>query len=288
MPSAIRKLLAAFYTRPQAAELLARLAVRHADDSVFDPASGSGTILVAAYRAKEERFHREGRVGSPHKLFCEEQIFGADIMPFAVHLTSANLAAMDVSQTLDHTLMIHGDSLELVAGTHYAAGFQHALFAPAARRGETTRGEEFEVPLERVNVIAMNPPFTKVERRIRDYVNMNVFGERAGGAVGLWGHFIFLANEFLDDRGTLAAVLPINLFRGAESSRVRNFLLDEWTLLYVLKPTRNYGFSEWAEYRDTIVLAEKRRPPEGHEVKFVLIKRPLQALHDEETARLPN
>ncbi len=97
MPSAIRKLLAAFYTRPQAAELLARLAVRHADDSVFDPASGSARS--SSRPTARRRKGSTARVGSEDRqLFCEEQIFGADIMPFAVHLTSANLAAMDVSK----------------------------------------------------------------------------------------------------------------------------------------------------------------------------------------------
>ncbi len=59
MPANIRKMLAAFYTRPQAADILANLAIRWSEDTVFDPASGSGTILTAAYRRK--------RVLSPKK-----------------------------------------------------------------------------------------------------------------------------------------------------------------------------------------------------------------------------
>ena len=282
MPGQIRKLLAAFYTRPQAAELLARLVVRQADDSVLDPACGSGTILVSTYRVKEERYGAEGRIGSPHKLFCEEQIFGADIMPFAVHLTSANLAAMDVQQTLDRTLVFHADSLSLVPGKAYGVGFLQGTFLAAPRTGVTTKGEAYEVPLDKVDVVAMNPPFTKVERRIRDYVHMQTFADRAGGEVGLWGHFVFLADEFLKAEGMMAAVLPINVLRGRESQRVRDFLFGEWTPLYVLKPTLNYGFSEWAEYRDTIVIARKAPPPSGHRVKFCLVKAPLQNL-DEDT-----
>jgi N-6 DNA Methylase len=288
MPAAIRKLLAAFYTRPQAAELLARLAIQTADDTVFDPACGSGTILVATYRAKEARYRAEGRIGSPHKLFCEEQIFGADIMPFAVHLTSANLSAMDVARTLNRTQIIHGDSLGLIPGRaytfsvqDYSRGLQGSLLPPVSRQAQTTAGEMYDVPLDKVNVVAMNPPFTKVERRIRDFVNMASFEDLTGGEVGLWGHFIFLADEFLHDDGLCAAVIPINLFRGRESQRVRDFLFTSWTPLYILKPTFNYGFSEWSEYRDTILIARKRPPEDRQEVKFGLVKRPLTDLQED-------
>ena len=128
MPPRIRKLLAAFYTRPQAAEILARLTVKQSDASVLDPASGSGTILVSAYRAKQRLHGLERKPGNPHKRFCEHGIFGADIMPFAVHLTSANLAAMDVGETIERTQIIQGDSIELVAGTAYKGSLQLSLF----------------------------------------------------------------------------------------------------------------------------------------------------------------
>ena len=197
MPTHIRKLLAAFYTRPQAAEILAHLAIRTGTNTVFDPASGSGTILVSAYRAKLQLYREEGRLGNPHKRYCEDEIFGADIMPFAVHLTSANLAAMDVGETIERTQIIQGDSIDLVIGRNYPDSLvmQLSLYQNP-RRAKKTSGEEYDVTLDRVDAVLMNPPFTKAERRIRDYVDMTRFAGVAGGEVGLWGHFIFLANEY--------------------------------------------------------------------------------------------
>lgn len=281
MPSRIRKLLAAFYTRPQAAEILARLTIDRGDATVFDPASGSGTILVAAYRAKQRHFEAQHKPGNPHKRFCEDEIFGADIMPFAVHLTSANLAAMDVAATIERTQIIQGDSIELVAGKAYESSLQLGLFR-SPRKAKTTSGEEYEVTLDAVDAVLMNPPFTKIERGIKKFVNMDRFAEAAGGEVGLWGHFIPLANEFLKDGGTFGAVLPINVLRGRESARVRAFLFQRWTPLYVLKPTRNYGFSEWAEYRDVLFIARKGGPDPSHRVKFCLVKKDLTALDEQD------
>jgi len=281
MPSEIRKMLAAFYTRPQAADILADLAIDQSGQIVFDPACGSGTILVSSYRRKEGLFHQEGLAGSPHRRFCEEEIFGADIMPFALHLTSANLAALDVTTTIQRTQMIQGDSLELGPGMVYQEGIQLDMF-PVAPTARTTSGELYEVSLPEVDIILMNPPFTKVERRIQDFVDMQRFRDRCGGEVGLWGHFVVLADNLLKDDGMFGAVIPINVLRGRESERVRRILFDEWTPLYILKATRNYGFSEWAEYRDILFVARKQRPRSDHQVRFCLVKKDLTRLTEDE------
>jgi len=287
MPKTIRKMLAAFYTRPQAADILARLTIKNSGDSVFDCACGSGTILVSAYRRKLELYEEEGHTGNPHKRFCEEEIFGADVMPFAVHLTSANLASMDPSTTIEKTEIIQGDSLRLSKGYSYRSGVQVTLF-PEVRQGYSMKGEPFDVQLNKVDVVLMNPPFTKVERGIRKYVDMERFGSICGNEVGLWGHFIALADEFLKDGGTFGGVIPISILRGRESEKIREFIFSRWTILYVLKATFNYGFSEWSEYRDVLLIARKGKPPKGHRVKFALIKKDLRQITNTDVAYIGN
>jgi len=276
MPTEIRKLLAAFYTRPQAADLLAHLTIQTSDDTILDPACGSGTILTSAYRRKAELFTHEGKAGNPHKRFCEQEIFGVDIMPFAVHLASANLAAMDPGTTIARTQIIQRDSLQLEPDG-YPAGVQLSLFREAAT-ARTAQGEEYLVRLAPMDCVLMNPPFTKIERGIRRFIDLRRFVGYCGGEVGLWGHFIVLADIFLKEQGIFGAVLPINVLRGRESERIRRKLFEEWTPLYILKPTRNYGFSEWAEYRDVLFIARKQRPSPDHRVRFVLVKRDLTQL----------
>ena len=285
MPSTIRKMLAAFYTRPQAADILAQLTINSSDDSVLDPACGSGTILVSAYRRKSELFLQEGKVGNPHKRFSEEELYGADIMPFGVHLTSANLAAMDPATTIERTQIIQGDSMKLVPGKRYRHGLQLEMF-PTAPEARTTTGQPYKVPLDKVRVVLMNPPFTKVERGIQKYVDMARFQDVCGGEVGLWGHFLVLADQFLEPDGVFGGVIPINVLRGRESQRVRDLAFSEWTPLYILKPTLNYGFSEWSEYRDILFIARKGAPPPGHRVKFCLVKKDLRALDEDDVSHI--
>jgi len=279
MPSTIRKMLAAFYTRPHAADILSKLSITKSNDTVFDPACGSGTILVSAYKTKRE-FHRlEGKAGNPHKRFVEEEIFGSDIMPFAVHLTSANLAATDISTPIERTQVMQGDSLNYYPDEIHLAGLTFKLF-PETKMVQTMKGDTDEVSLKPYDVILMNPPFTKVERGIKKFVNMKHFYKVCGGEVGLWGHFISLAEIFLKENGILGAVLPINTLRGRESEKVRNILFKEMTPLYIIKATRNYGFSESAEYRDILFVAKSSKPKKNHKVKFCLIKKDLTQLNE--------
>jgi hypothetical protein len=285
MPGSIRKMLAAFYTRPLAADMLAQLCIELNGETVLDPACGSGTILAAAYRRKRALYDYQYRSGSPHKRFCEEEIFGSDIMPFAVHLASANLAAMDVSATLSRTQVIQGDSLKLTRGKVYQAGLNQLELFPPPRLARDVTGDAYEVTLPYVDAILMNPPYTKVERGIAKLVEMSRFEARVGREVGLWGHFIALADELVDEeRGIFGGVIPINLLRGRESAKVRELLFHEWTPLYILKPTRNYGFSEWSEYRDILFIARKKPPTPDHRVRFALVKRDLTLLDDETVA----
>ncbi len=280
MPQHIRKMLAAFYTRPVAADLLARLTLPNSDATVFDPACGSGTILTAAYRRKLDLHHSEGRTGDPHRRFTEQHIFGADIMPFAVHLTSANLSAMDPRTEIAHTQIIRGDSLHLSVGEHYRYGLQFAMF-PTATSALAATGEDVGIDIHPVDAVLMNPPFTKVERGISRYVDMERFRDQSGGEAGLWAHFVGLADHLLVEGGTIGAVLPISILRGRESGPIRRFLLDEYTIDFILKPTKNYGFSEWAEYRDIILVARKGRAPAHHKVKFALVKTDLTTIATE-------
>lgn len=295
MPEKIRKLLAAFYTRPIAAYLLAQLTIDDPDATVFDPACGSGTILTAAYRRKLELWQQAGRKENPHKRFCEEQIYGCDIMPFAVHLTNANLAAMDPTETIYRTLIALGDSLKLSPEQRIRPGFKTLLDfmkweeenKNSKVEGYTRTGKPIKFRLKPVKVVLMNPPFTKVERGIEKYIDLDRFKDRVGGEVGLWGHFVALADLFLEEGGIFGAVIPINLLRGRESKKVREIIFSEWLPLYIIKPTRNYGFSEWAEYRDILVIAKKvKEKPAKHRVKFCLIKKDLHELTEEEAKQI--
>ena len=91
IPPETRKNLGAFYTKPEAAKLLASLAIDRWDAKVLDPACGSGTLLVEAYQRKAALAPPMSRE-ELHRRFIED-IWGIDVMHFASHMTSMNLTA---------------------------------------------------------------------------------------------------------------------------------------------------------------------------------------------------
>src|SRR5436309_6225290 len=81
IPLEVRKPVAAYYTNPMAARLLAKLAIQSSDDAVADFACGSGTLLMAAYDRKAQLLgHSMDQ--ETHRRFGEDELTGIDIMPF--------------------------------------------------------------------------------------------------------------------------------------------------------------------------------------------------------------
>lgn len=101
----------AFFTRPTAASLLARLALDAAETSntdwtspetwkrnrTVDLACGSGTLLAAVLTDMKRRAREQGAsqaaLGDLHKLAVEETIHGLDINPVSLQLAASRLTA---------------------------------------------------------------------------------------------------------------------------------------------------------------------------------------------------
>jgi type I restriction-modification system DNA methylase subunit len=280
MPPKIRKLLAAFFTKPIASELLSALVIDSSTAKVYDPACGSGTLLVSAYKRKKQLFKKEGRIGDYHRHFCEEDIFGTDIMPFSTHLTAANLASSEPKLVIHHTQISNMDSLTIDKKDSLKPGFGIIGFF------KSDEEENITFKINEVDVILMNPPFTKKERGIKDYINLEKYNEICGNQVGLWGHFIPLAMHFLKNGGMLGAILPISILKGRESEKVRELLFKTLKPTCIVKPVINYGFSESAEYRDIMIIVQNRPQDYSSKIKFVLLRKDLTHIDSNDITKI--
>ena len=101
-----RKHLAVYHTRPEAAALMARLAVPEGLDwsdpkvvteyRMADYSCGAGSLLTAAYQRVRELHQQSG--GSPrevHAAVLEESITAVDVLPASVALAAAGLDALE-------------------------------------------------------------------------------------------------------------------------------------------------------------------------------------------------
>lgn len=189
-----RKLLAAFYTSIPASTLLAGLALstdgwkgvdwrdpeKIAKLRVVDPACGTGTLLMAAYRQILQNHQNASPTESDddllHKLLMENVIAGANVVQAAIHLTAATLAAMSPSVEFKRMPLhafklgtelqedLHGrESRDVYLGSldWLLASEIQSTFSAAEEQMGATSNEGGLVERPQADLVISNPPFTR-------------------------------------------------------------------------------------------------------------------------------
>jgi len=312
IPFEVRKVLAAFYTHPIAAEILASLTIDSWDDTIIDPACGSGTLLVSSYLRKQNLYQKlYGYKDSNkiHKQFIEKDLTGIDIMPFAAHISAINLTMQNIEQETNKVRIATLDSLEMVESlkslgfkrkgigiSPYSTAIQLTLdeiygksiiIEKKGAVSPTGKGSEFF--LKPVDVVIMNPPFSDREKmplEMREKLKKNPLGEICGHRVNLWGYFLTLADLLLKKNGKIGAVIPINIARGKATEDIRNYLLERYQLNYIIKPIGDIAFSEGATFRDVLLIAEKRKPKVNDLTGIIFLKKSIREMNDEDVSKL--
>ncbi|HEC91931.1 MAG TPA: hypothetical protein ENI51_02895, partial [Candidatus Atribacteria bacterium] len=306
IPFEVRKVLAAFYTHPIAAEILAGLTIDSYDEMVIDPACGSGTLLVAAYRRKQELYQKlygYKDLRKMHKKFIENDLTGIDIMPFAAHITTINLTMQNIEQETNVVRIGTKDSLDFAKSlktmeftkkglriTPYTETIQETLFGISEQKIKkegaiAPEGKGIQFYLKPVDVVIMNPPFSdreKMPEEMREKLKKNPLGNICGHQVNLWGYFLALADLLLKPGGKIGAVIPINIARGKATEKIRKFLLENYHIKYIVKPVGDIAFSEGAAFRDVLLIAEKRKPKKDDVTKIVFLKKSIRTSNIED------
>ena len=190
----------AFFTRPPAATMTARLALdacgtqdwtspdtwrRHKS---VDLACGSGTLLAALSaemkrRAREQDAHAD-QIAAMQKVAVEETLKGMDINPVSLQLAATQLTAgnsdikyngmglyqMPYGPTADPMVPTAAGTLELIAEEDLVPRREAELFASSAA-GSAAKMALGDPEVERAaraaagaRIVIMNPPFTERER----------------------------------------------------------------------------------------------------------------------------
>ena len=277
-----RKLLAAFYTSIPASSLLAGLALSQTgwtdvdwgsieDVSklcVVDPACGTGTLLMAAYRQIVQNYSAAASDDSDnpllHQALVEEVIVGADIVQAAIHLTAATLAAMSPSVRFEqmrlHTLRLGRDlSKKIWLGSldWLEASATQSFFSTTVEQVGAASGEGGIIVRPTADLVISNPPFTRrgsdggQEEAISrvfslpegDKESQNAIAKRTSAllkgtaANQMAGHassFTVLADRIVKPGGRVALVLPVTALFGGSWSQIRGMLSSRYEVEFVV------------------------------------------------------
>jgi hypothetical protein len=298
IPLGIRKPLGAHYTNLNAASLLASLAIDDPQATVLDPACGSGTLLVAAYRRKLELTPETLKLGA-HKKFVEEQLTGIDAMAFSAHLAAVNLAIQRPLTETDRVNIGTGDSSRMKPGDSVSKtsaalsdvpvqltleeseGHGHALRTrkkrgPIPMRGDDQVDSSFK--LAGVDLVITNPPFTSwghMSKEYRDHLRRYYRGLSAEFEAMITYRpsqqlfFLLLADRFLRRGQRLAAVVPLTTFTVRAFHLFTKWFLQHYSLDFVILGMGRASFSEDTALTECMLVATKGPPSASTETKVL-------------------
>jgi len=124
-----------------------------------------------------------------------------------------------------------------------------------------------EIPLTKADLVIMNPPFTRQERLPGEYKDallkrFKEYENQLHGQLGLWGYFVLLADRFVKEGGRVALVLPATVLRIASTQGIRDLLTENYGLKYIITTYHRAAFSEGAQFREILLVAEKTKNSE--------------------------
>lgn len=183
-----RKFLAAYYTTPASAALLAGLAITpemmpegrswsNADDvkslRIADFACGTGTLLSTAYHRVGQLYELAGGdAESLHPDMMANAIVGCDVLPAAAHLTASSLAGAYPTVTYNQSSILTVAYGKQPDGTVALGALDLlepqgmfgilSITAKAAEgMGESEKHTWASLPHASFDLVIMNPPFTR-------------------------------------------------------------------------------------------------------------------------------
>ena len=321
----------AFYTNNISALMLGRLAL---DDNftdwsdpevvrrlrIIDPACGTGTLLMAALRTIKARMRETGSLTDEndealHRVLVEDVLCGLDINRHGVQLAACNLTlgapSVNYRSMNLHTMSdgsqddgtVRAGSLEILRQRE--DGAQPTLFSMASKlQGTDTLGSRWtaeetggDFPLQNLDMVIMNPPFTVNEKRNRKFADdadakkrmqeheQRIRGEllardeEAGGAIKIKSISTFftpLADQVLrDDHGVLATVLPVTAFTNASGLAERRFRANRFHIERVVTShdPKRVNFSENTAIHECLMVCRRRSDAPPGPTEFVSLKR---------------
>lgn len=247
IPFDLRKFLAAYYTSNVAGEFLSYLVIKKDLITLMDPACGSGTLLVSAYKRIKEL---NGTLEHNQIL---QKLHGVDVSAFAAQLAAINLTIQNPTDIGKDCHISITDFFKIEKDTRF--------------------------PIKKFDIILGNPPFTRGDRLDSDYKDFLESLLRREGIkfnynkkyLGLYAYFILASLKFLKEEGILAFVLPLSFINSLTMKPVLKFILSQLSFKYIITSETQDTFSEQCTFKEILFIAQKSQIKK-QVTKFIVLK----------------
>ena len=269
IPFELRKFLSAYYTSNVVGDFLSYLTIKDANVKIMDPACGSGTLLMSAYKRVKEI-----DVSLKHHQVLQN-LYGVDVSIFAGQLAGINLAFQDPMNPLHKSQISFIDIFKLEITTN-----------------QNTDDSGFAIP--KVDILIGNPPFTRGDRLDSDYKDFLAEHLHRHGIscnyhkkyLGFYAYFLLDSLRLLKDNGKLAFILPLSMINSLTMKPVIKFLLEEYHFQYFITSDVQVAFSEECSFKEILFIAQRTKQHSERKTKFVVLKTKLSMENYHSIARI--
>lgn len=254
---------------------------------IIDFACGSGTLLSAIYKEIDAKHRIESehiKIDDLHRYLVEEGIWGFDVLHHAVHLAATVLSLHNpVPVKASKLFALRLGERKYLGSVNFLSSpniGQDMLLTGATRvEGESisvTKREAKIITLPIFHICIMNPPFTrsvggnllfgslpKKERAELQKTLSQLLKEKelSGiGQAGLGAVFVFIADKYLVENGRIGLVLPRAVLSGVSWKKVREKLLKDYHIEYIItsyETNNQWNFSENTDLSEVLLVARK-------------------------------
>jgi N-6 DNA Methylase len=260
-----RKELGEFYTPPSIARYMVGRVNLSNEDRVFDPACGSGTFLIEAYRVLVGQAVEKGIADYSDVVAALNRICGNDLNTFSSVLAQIQL----LWQILKFRPQIEANGFPELS----IASKVNSLVIPD-QFGALERFGELDQPI--YAAVVGNPPFVRSERSAQQLDERTVleFARGSGSSTGIsaslntYALFLYRALhswarpkiEGSQSAGKVAFIVQVSLFDSNETAELRKLFRvgERWTILEIVDLELIYRDIFDADVLPIIIICENR------------------------------
>lgn len=269
IPPEERHSLGQYYTPPEVVDLICRLTITSPEDTVLDPACGSGGFLVGAYNRLKSLSSEDGHTLTHTEL--TKRVFGIDINRFPAHLSAINLALRNLAEKTRKV------NIEVADFFHILPGQGRMVVEVASAQGSTEVQLAFP---EKVKVVVANPPYIRQEN-ITDKEScrrhlLNVGAGSLNEQSDIYCYFFTHSREFLE-RGGRIGFITSNLWLAVRyGEALQEWLLNNFRIIAVIHPIKRVFERQLVPTCVTILEeCQDKASRDMNAVKFMMVKAPL-------------
>ena len=154
----------------------------------------------------------------------------------------------------------------------------------------SVNGKESSFRIPKQDIIIMNPPFSDIEKMaknspklLKNIQNNSIISDVIGKQANLWAYFLILADLLLKNNGIVSAVIPISVAVGGATKKIRNFVFDNYSTQYLVKPSnQDKAFSQNAFLKDILFVSKKKKVTEKDKTAIINLKISIKNSNDEQ------